>query len=123
MKKRFGILAMTLIVALSASVAFAGGECIELGWKGGAVGNQVKWVKGDLVERGTIATINYNWKNGTMTGRVNNGVYKGTWVQDGSRGGSFYFKVPNSSTNVLTGWWSSKGNTKKHPLLVRLCQQ
>ncbi|HPR74419.1 MAG TPA: hypothetical protein PLX41_12250 [Bacteroidales bacterium] len=121
MKKTFlSLLAAAFILSITPLYA---GECVDLGWVGGAAGSGAKWTKADIDIRGQIVTIKYNWKNGSMTGRVqSDGSLKGTWIQDGSDGGQFQFKVPKGAEAM--GWWSSNadGNKKRYPMKVKLCK-
>jgi hypothetical protein len=97
-------------------------NCIMLGWTGGAAGNDVKWVKGNVVQQGEVVRIRYNWKNGIMTGRLQkDGSLLGTWIQDGSDGGRFQLRIPDGGQ--ARGWWSSNGdnNRERAAMIIQNC--
>jgi len=111
-----------ILIMMVFSMTLSAQTCVELAWTGGAAGSGAKWVKAEIIERGEIVTINYEWKNGTMTGRVqSDDSLKGTWIQDGSDGGEFQFSVPESGEAI--GWWSKKSAPDtKYDMLVKLCE-
>ena len=113
---------VALFLALFSAEAGAGKNCIMLGWTGGAAGSEIKWVRGNIVQKGEVVTISYNWKNGMMTGRVQkDGSLLGTWVQDGSDGGKFQLRIP--TRGQANGWWSGNGdnNRKRAAMIIQTC--
>ena len=123
MSKTMKVVCIALFLALFATDGKAARNCIMLGWTGGAAESGVKWVRGTVSQSGQVVTISYDWKNGIMTGRVQeDGSLHGTWVQDGSDGGKFRFRIPTSGQ--AKGWWSSNSdhNKKRGDMIIRNCE-
>lgn len=117
------LLILLIVLGFTATGVYAESKCIRLGWKGGAAGSNSKWVNGQFTADGKIGSIKYDWKNGVMSGTYDakTHVFSGTWVQDGSSGGDFSFKIPSEKVKQVNGWWTSKGETKKNALAVSAC--
>lgn len=111
-------------------------QCIKMGWTGGAVGSDVKWIEGELTMQDNSQTfksvyMTYEYKNGKVSGAINltSNTIAGDWAQDGSKGGPLLLDVKNMNENgeivYAEGYWWSAGEEKpeKENLVVEECEQ
>ena len=132
---RFSIFAFLIVLLFVDRVAFANDDQVtesliqqlnqqqyEFGWFGGGANKyqeesssvfrvtSAKLIEGALV-------IEYEWKQGTLIGKMNGRKYSGRWRQNNGHG--FFELKFDPDLDRADGWWIDAGRSKKHTAFLR----